>query len=156
MWQLSPASRTRESADDCLVSVLWCRAQRAESHAALVLFPPFRYYAQRLRTCRRSLTLSQVERVVRGVVRCCYQMSRQINMTSEFWQEFCELLGTVDSTGRRSSRYNGECWAVSLVHPYKPVLETLTITYWYLRREGLPHQYTKCMIKTEWVLYQNE
>ena len=42
-------------------------------------------------------------------------------------------------TGRGSLRYNGECWAVSLVHPYKPILETLTITYWYLRREGLPH-----------------
>ena len=29
--------------------------------------------------------------------------------------------------------------AVSLVHPYKPILETLTITYWCLRREGLPN-----------------
>ena len=82
MWQLSPVSRTRESVDDCLVSVLWCRAQRAGAHAVLVLFLHFRYYTQRLRTCRRSLSLSQVGSVVRGVVRCSCQMSRRINMTS--------------------------------------------------------------------------
>ena len=41
-----------------------------------------RTYAQRLRTCRRSPALSLVRRVVRGVVRCYYQMSRQINMIS--------------------------------------------------------------------------
>ena len=104
--------------DDCLVSVLWCPAQRAGAHSGLVLFPHFRYYVQRLRTRRRSHSLSQVGRVVRGVVRCSCQMSERINMT------LC---------------YNGECWAVSLVRLYKPILETLTVTHWYLRREGLPH-----------------
>ena len=54
-------------------------------------------------------------------------------------EEFCDLLRTVDSTGRGSLCYNGECWAVSLVHPYKPILETLKVTHRYLRREGLPH-----------------
>ena len=82
MCQLSPVSRTQESVDNCLVSVLWCRAHRAGAHAALVLFPHFRYYAQRLRMCRRSLSLSQVGRVVRGVVRCSCKMSKRINMTS--------------------------------------------------------------------------
>ena len=57
-------------------------AHRAGAHAALVLFPHFRYYAQRLRTCRRSLSLSQVGRVVRGAIRCSCQMSKRINMTS--------------------------------------------------------------------------
>ena len=47
----------------------------AGAHAVLVLFPRFRCYARRLRTCRRSLSLSQVGRVVRGVVRCSCQMS---------------------------------------------------------------------------------
>ena len=55
---------------------------QGRAHAALVLFPHFRYHAQRLRTCRRSLSLSQVGRVVRGVVRCSCQMSKRINMTS--------------------------------------------------------------------------
>ena len=137
MWQLSPVSRTRESVDDCLVSVLWCRAHRAGAHAALVLFPHFRYYAQRLRTCRRSLSLSQVGRVVRGVVRCSCQMSKRINMTSG--GRLFDLLRTVDSTGRGSLCYNRECWAVSLVHHYEPILEILTVTHRYLRRERLPH-----------------
>ena len=42
----------------------------------------FRYYAQRLWTRRRSLSLSQVGSVVRGVVLCSCQMSKRINMTS--------------------------------------------------------------------------
>ena len=54
-------------------------------------------------------------------------------------EEFCDLLRTVDSTERGSLCYNEECWAVSLVHPYKPILETLTVTHRYLQREGLPH-----------------
>ena len=49
----------------------------AGAHAVLVLFPHFRRYARRLRTCRRSLSLSQVGRVVRGVVRCSCQMSNE-------------------------------------------------------------------------------
>ena len=48
--------------------------------------------------------------------------------TSDITLSDCDLLRTVDSTGRGSLCYNGECWAVSLVHPYKPILETLTVT----------------------------
>ena len=66
MWQLSPASRTRETVDDCLISVPWCRAHAIAAHAVLVLFPHFRRYTRRLRTCRRSLSLSQTGRAVRG------------------------------------------------------------------------------------------
>ena len=29
---------------------------------------------------------------------------------------------------------------LSVCHPYKPILETLTIPYWCLRREGLPNK----------------
>ena len=136
MWQLSPFSRTRESVDDCLVSVLWCWAHRAEAHAVLILFPHFRCYARRLRTCRRSLSLSQLGRVVRGVVRCSCQMSKRINMTSG--EEFCDLLGTVHSTGKGSLCYNGEGRAVSLVRHCEPILETLMVTHRYLRRERHP------------------
>ena len=53
-------------------------------------------------------------------------------------EEFCDLLGTVDSTGKGSLCYNGECWAVSLVRHCEPILETLTVTHRYLRRERHP------------------
>ena len=66
MWQLSPASRTREAVDDCLVPVPWCRAHTIAAHAVLVLFPHFRRYTRRLRTCRRSLSLSKTGRAVHG------------------------------------------------------------------------------------------
>ena len=52
-------------------------------------------------------------------------------------EEFCDLLRTVDSTGRGSLCYNGECWAVSLVHHYEPILETLIVTHrFYLNFKG--------------------
>ena len=66
MWQLSPDFRTREAVDDCLVSVPRCRAHTVGAHAVLVLFLHFRRYTRRLRTCRRSLSLSQTGRAVRG------------------------------------------------------------------------------------------
>ena len=53
-------------------------------------------------------------------------------------EEFCDLLGTVDSTGKGSLCYNGECWAVPLVRHCEPILETLTVTHRYLQRERHP------------------
>ena len=75
------------------------------------------------------------------VARCLNEKTWQVE------EEFCDLLGTIDSTGRGSLCYNGECWAVSLVRHYEPILETLTVTHRYLRRERLPIFPYICQIK---------
>ena len=74
-WQLSPASRTREVVDDRLVFAI-------ANCAVLVFFPHFRRYTRRLRTCRSSLSLSQIGRAVRLGCALLLPNVKRINMTS--------------------------------------------------------------------------
>ena len=50
--------------------------------AALVFSPHFRRYTRRLRTCRSSLSLSQIGRAVRGGCALLLPNVKRINMTS--------------------------------------------------------------------------
>ena len=136
MWQLSPASRTWEAVDDCLVSVPWWRAHTIVAHAVLVLFPHFRRYTQRLRTCHRSLSLSQTGRAVRGGCALLLPDGQRINMTSG--ERVLWFIWNRRLDGEGSLCWDGEDWAVSLVRHCDPTLETPTVTYRYFRREGQP------------------
>ena len=60
--------------------------------AALVFFPHFRRYTRRLRTCRSSLSLSQLGRAVRGGCALLLPNVKRINMREE--KEFSNLFGT--------------------------------------------------------------
>ena len=134
MWQLSPASRTREAVDDRLVSVPWWRVHTIAARAALVLFPHFRRYTRRLRTCRRSLSLSQTGRAVRGGCALLLPDVKRINMTSG--ERVLWFIWNRRLDGEGSLGWNGEDWAVSLVRHCDPTLETPTVTYRYFRRDG--------------------
>ena len=139
MWQLSPASRTREAVDDCLVPVPWCRAHTIAAHAVLVLFPHFRRYTRRLLTCRRSNRTCRARRL-------CFVVARCLTNKHDKWRK--SFMIYLEPSTRRGRKFVlcGEDWAVSLVRHCDPTLEIPTVTYRYFRREGLsipPYWWTR-------------
>ena len=126
---------TREAVDDRLVFVHWWRVHTIAAVRLWYFFPHFRRYTRRLRTCRSSLSLSQIGRAVRRGCALLLPNVKRINMTSGervLWFVWNRRLD-----GEGSLNWNGEDWADSLVRHCDPTLETLTVTYRYFRRDGL-------------------
>ena len=133
MWRLSPASRTQEVVDDRLVSVPWWRVHKIAMCAALVFFPHFRRYTRRLRTCRSSLSLSQLGRAMRGGCALLLPNVKRINMIRGervFWFVWNRRL----DGGGGSLSLNGEIGQISssaIVMPYWSPWRRPIFPYWW-------------------------
>ena len=88
--------------------------------AALVFFPHFRRYTQRLRTCRSSLSLSQLGRAVRGGCALLLPNVKRRNMTRGE-RVFCFVWNRRLDGGGGSLSLNGEIGQIpssAIVTPY--------------------------------------